>query len=570
MAPSTAGIELQEEKKPKPRWLFQQKTHPRPVQMLTSAGLFLLPSFLVAPFRPGHPALYRTTDRPTAYLDGLRGIAALIVYFYHFAIQWRLDLVHGYGTPAVSPNNQIIQAVPFRLLISGRASVSTFFVISGYVLSTRALRQIYSRQDPGRVLATLSGSFLRRPFRLYLPIITVTAFLAFLVQLPGAGIWWYKPDPVTRGGVPPIAPTPAAQFSHWLSSISMLAYPFRTYYLRGDRRPVGHIVEYDGPLWTIPTEFKGSVIVFSLLLAFSRARNRILPLAFVFLGGVAWQFSRGDADTALFCAGMFLAELDIAVPATKFAVQTAQRTYRRLRWTSALAAHILHHVIVTSLFAIAVYLLCFPEMKPALAPGFRTLSMWTPVWYIGGGASGIQMFWISVGSALLVATLVYAPPLRMPSGDALAPGSAPLPVDEQQKMPDLTKKWDERPLLQWPFITRFAQYMGTISFSLYLVHECVDHFVGTHWSNPGCDMWRAWDSKLFAGLPAEEFDAYDAEWKAAYRPMAIKGWLFNTIVLIWVSDIVTRIVDLPSIALTRKISAWIEVPKEEKMPSAGY
>ncbi|KAK0719694.1 hypothetical protein B0H67DRAFT_643018 [Lasiosphaeris hirsuta] len=50
--------------------------------LLLRTALFLLPSFL----RP-HPSPLATTTRPsaTAYLDGLRGLAALIVFFCHLA-----------------------------------------------------------------------------------------------------------------------------------------------------------------------------------------------------------------------------------------------------------------------------------------------------------------------------------------------------------------------------------------------------------------------------------------------------------------------------------------------------
>lgn len=566
MAPSTAAIQLQNEEKPRPKWLFpnRQKANSRALCILKSIGLFLLPSFLVAPFRPSHPALYRTSPRPTAYLDGLRGVAALIVYIYHFAIQWRLDLVHGYGTPALSPNNQIIQAVPFRLLISGRASVTTFFVISGYVLSTRCLRQIY-KKDPN-ILSSLSGAIIRRPFRLYLPIMAVSAFLAVLVQLPGAGVYFYAHDPVTNGGVPPIAPTASGQFLHWLNSVSMLVYPFRSYLLRGDRRPPGHMVEYIGPLWTIPTEFKGSIVVFCLLLAFSRARWRWLRMGVVFFMGVVWQAMRLDFDIGLFCAGMLLAELHLAVPVAKWIAQYQQKN-GQWRRTGGFALHVLHHVVATAAFLFAVHLLCFPEKLPELAPGFRTLSAWTPPLYAGGGASAIQWFWISVGAALLVASLVFAPAVRMPSQRMIPSDARPLPVDERQPpkpLPAARPSWDEMPLLQWPFTTRFAQYLGTVSYSLYLMHECVDHNIGTHWSNLGYVMWRAWDSQLVTGMTPDEFDAFDADWKSSYRPVVFKGWVVNTIALIWVSDIVTRIVDLPSIKLTRKVSSWIEVPNEEE------
>ena len=56
--------------------------------------------------------------------------------------------------------------------------------------------------------------------------------------------------------------------------------------------------EYNGHLWTIPTEFKGSLEVFLLVLAFARCRR------WVRMGGVVgagvWQVWRGDFDQGCF------------------------------------------------------------------------------------------------------------------------------------------------------------------------------------------------------------------------------------------------------------------------------
>jgi len=66
--------------------------------------------------------------RRNAELDGLRGVAALIVVFYHFNYLWKAC-----GQPPWV--TATLERTPLALLVSGRASVLLFFVLSGFVLA---------------------------------------------------------------------------------------------------------------------------------------------------------------------------------------------------------------------------------------------------------------------------------------------------------------------------------------------------------------------------------------------------------------------------------------------------
>lgn len=112
-----------------PRWARDplQQVSSRTLPGWRSVALFLLPSFVSSYFRPN------TTARPkplhdTAYLDGLRGVAAFIVYLHHTQIMYSFDSLYGYG--AVEGANHILQLPFFKLLNAGPASVALFFVIS--------------------------------------------------------------------------------------------------------------------------------------------------------------------------------------------------------------------------------------------------------------------------------------------------------------------------------------------------------------------------------------------------------------------------------------------------------
>lgn len=95
---------------------------------------FLTPSFL-------HTRRAETKFLPTAWLDGMRGIAAFLVYIRHFAAATHPDIQYGWGTNGEHRN--FIHLPFLRLLTAGPAMVALFFIISGYALSLGPLRAIH-------------------------------------------------------------------------------------------------------------------------------------------------------------------------------------------------------------------------------------------------------------------------------------------------------------------------------------------------------------------------------------------------------------------------------------------
>jgi hypothetical protein len=98
----------------------------------------LKPSFLGR-----HPSKARSLH-PTSYLDGLRGVASLFVVITHYVAQFFPYLTHGWASgdgsdPEQGDNRRLIQLPIVRGVFAGRFMVTIFFVISGYVLSHRAL-----------------------------------------------------------------------------------------------------------------------------------------------------------------------------------------------------------------------------------------------------------------------------------------------------------------------------------------------------------------------------------------------------------------------------------------------
>ncbi|KAK7421997.1 hypothetical protein QQZ08_009718 [Neonectria magnoliae] len=136
---------------------------------LIRLALFLVPSYLQG--RNVHPQSSKLS--PTAYLDGMRGLAALFVFFCHYTYT-AFDV--GFAWGGNNSNYDILKIPILRLWYQGPVSVTVFFLISGYALSYRPLKLIRS-QNGQELLNTLSSSVFRRLIRLYVP----TAIATFLV-----------------------------------------------------------------------------------------------------------------------------------------------------------------------------------------------------------------------------------------------------------------------------------------------------------------------------------------------------------------------------------------------------
>lgn len=501
-----------------------------------SALVFLLPSFTVNLFRPNAKGRPRPRVlHPTAYLDGLRGVAAFIVYIYHFGTMWGQWISNGYGS---SVNDRYLIQLPFvRLLTAGHASVTLFFAISGYVLSIRTLSFIHKGQYP-RILEAISGAVFRRPFRLYLPIIVANGIIATLVQTN----FPFQNNHINGFGVPITAPTPYYQFHHWLESVGHVFYVFKIHGLRGDTWDPAS--PYISATWTIPTEFKGSIIVFLVLLALARAKKWI-RLSLVTMVGVYWQFKRGDSDMALFCAGMLAAELSIVItPAFTYEIPN-----RLLPWLSPRSRHRLHHAVAGFWFIIALYLLSYPDFAAPVTPGYRTLAL------ADSYPMGAQTFWVSIASILFLFVLIYSPPARLPTRPTLGLAShehrSDGPAGDQHRDPST------EPLYQRLFTSRLAQYLGFISYGMYLSHEAVNCSVGIIYANPGYDMTKDYYA-ILATLEGPARESFVTQTRWSYLMLLLPGWILNTIAVIWVGDVFTRAVDTPCVRLTRLLGKWVE------------
>ncbi|KAF4336147.1 acyltransferase [Fusarium beomiforme] len=381
-------------------------------------GLILLPSFISQGRIPNDSTQARLSTSPTLYLDGLRGLFSFLVFLRHFLLPWEEGLDTGYGQSNTPNNTSLIKFPIIRLLYAG-PTVPIFFIVSGFVLAYKPLKLIRKKHYDSLGLHIMS-SVLRRPFRLFLPPLVSTFIVALAVN---AGLYMapYQDMP----GWVPRHPKPLGslwkQLWDWTRFVVVdLTHPWSW------KSPAS---EYDSHLWTIPIQFRASMIVYLALLSLARAQTWVRGTALVVLG--LYSLQQGRWEMYLFFAGVFLAERSLKSQTLEAQLndggETAQFRYSTPYsvWTT-LSQRVL--------FVFGLYLSSYPRARNAgsSTPGYVLLST----------ATDQYIYWQSYGATLICWSL---------SRDRL---------------------------LQKPFTSRPLRYLANISFTLYLVHGPVLHLFG--------------------------------------------------------------------------------------------
>jgi peptidoglycan/LPS O-acetylase OafA/YrhL len=201
-----------------------------------------------------------------AFLEGLRGFAALCVVLHHFILAFYPALYS--GNPAEShfastTTERTVANSPLAILYSGNFAVCIFFVLSGFVLTHKFFLT-------GDVKIPLTMAVKRYP-RLMLPVIASSCLVFGLLLVPGLltrfhgfcftkSYWWLCK----------LYPTPPG-WLHFLKT-TFISVP-----LKGS-------ADYNTVLWTMGYEFKGSILLAGFCLSIGVLRKHpLLPFAFAFI-----------------------------------------------------------------------------------------------------------------------------------------------------------------------------------------------------------------------------------------------------------------------------------------------
>lgn len=130
--------------------------------LLRRTALILLPSFLTT------TTTKPPVSRPTDFLDGMRGYACLVVFFFHcVTIFYRYK--NGYWANGGKGADGYITQLPIlRVLYSGKEMVLVFFVLSGFSITLRPLK-LANRGAHDELYKNVASATFRRAGRLYFP-----------------------------------------------------------------------------------------------------------------------------------------------------------------------------------------------------------------------------------------------------------------------------------------------------------------------------------------------------------------------------------------------------------------
>jgi peptidoglycan/LPS O-acetylase OafA/YrhL len=190
--------------------------------------------------------------RRLTYLQGLRGLAAMIVLVHHFAANFYPATISAHeGMPHGDWEHWFWQT-PLGILLAGHAAVCLFFILSGYVLSLPYFGAAGS--GPDHLLAAM----VKRPPRLLAMVAASMLISYFVFRLHG---YFNQPAAELTG---------STQLAYYFKALPSPATFAKNFLLD----PFGTASSYDPPLWTILHELLGSYVTFVFVLLFRGARYR--------------------------------------------------------------------------------------------------------------------------------------------------------------------------------------------------------------------------------------------------------------------------------------------------------
>lgn len=195
------------------------------------------------------------TDTKPHYelLDGLRGVAALIVVCYHIFEGFSFaEITNGAGDGMI------------RILNHGYLAVDFFFLLSGFVIS-------YAYD--GRSKMKMGDFFKRRLVRLH-PMLIMGAFIGMLCFLIGGSQQW-------NGSTVPLYLT---LLCFVLSVLMLPAIPGSPNEVRGN----GEMFPLNGPSWSLFFEYIGNILY---IIFIKRLSTKMLGLLVILLGVLHTVFS---------------------------------------------------------------------------------------------------------------------------------------------------------------------------------------------------------------------------------------------------------------------------------------
>ena len=193
-------------------------------------------------------------DHRISYLDGLRGLLAIIVFVHHFLYAFCPGVVFGgdYETflSGHCTAERIFALTPINILFNPGTAINFFFLLSGYVQCL----PYFLKQD----LFLVQKNFIKRYFRLALPTLAVVLMVFAFQHLLLIDKSHFPPNPLTHEWIQSMMP-------NTLTFFQTLRYGlFDCFNSKSQNYQV---------LWTMPVELYNSWMVLILLMLTHRLKT---------------------------------------------------------------------------------------------------------------------------------------------------------------------------------------------------------------------------------------------------------------------------------------------------------
>ncbi|KAK9773870.1 putative Acyltransferase 3 domain-containing protein [Seiridium cardinale] len=326
----------------------------------------ILPSFACDWMQPGRQRPRKL--HATSYLDGLRGLAALAVFGYHFT-DYNLKYFHpGYG---VQESSSLLQLPFVRLIYAGKPMVHLFFVISGFALSLRPLQELHALKIE-ECRATLASSLFRRPIRLWGPCLVLTFSLVFWARF---GFFLHYID---------YQPTLEGQILDWSSDFfHRISWPWSWDF--------GERPRYNVHLWTIPIEFSHSCLLFLVMLLLSHLRSSLRVATIVAI--MAYTMRCGRWAAFEFLGGCLLAHMPTNQPKSSEEFENPRQGLRNAGF------RVLNNFLHVALLLTGTFIMSWPTDFAPLPSTYSYLVLQTPRPFTNKSAPD---FWFALAAVVVV------------------------------------------------------------------------------------------------------------------------------------------------------------------------
>ncbi len=194
-------------------------------------------------------------------LEGIRGLASLIVFVAHFLAAFSPAAI--FGSDRVS-NLEIFYKTPLGLVTAGNFAVCLFFIMSGYVLS---IKHFTKKTE----ISEIQGDTFKRYIRLGIPLI-ITYFLSFMIS--NFGFYYNHEVFLLTGNI---------WFKYYFINLENKSYLTFLQEMIFKLFIKETAYDYNPPAWTITIELIGSYLTFGILIIARNFKYRFILYIIIFM-----------------------------------------------------------------------------------------------------------------------------------------------------------------------------------------------------------------------------------------------------------------------------------------------